>query len=166
MILSSEIKLFLIFCLSGTTIGVFFDLFRIIRRSFKISDIHTYIEDIIFGIITGIYLIFIIFIYNDGNIRLYMFIGFFLGLIIYLLTISKYFVKINVIIVTTIKKIIIKVLGYILYPFKQLIRILRKLLNKQFMLLIINIKKLSNIFMLKKVRKSKKILKERKDFTN
>ena len=65
ILISDELRLFFIFCVSGIIIGIFFDIFRIIRRTFKTSDFHTYIEDIIFGIITGIFLIFIIFIYNN-----------------------------------------------------------------------------------------------------
>lgn len=60
-----QINLFLIFFASGIIIGVLFDIFRIIRRSFKINDFHTYIEDILFGILTGTFLIFIIFVYNN-----------------------------------------------------------------------------------------------------
>ena len=65
--ISTELKIFFIFFVSGIIIGIFLDIFRIIRRSFKVSDIHTFIEDIIFCLITGIFLIFIIFIYNNRN---------------------------------------------------------------------------------------------------
>lgn len=60
-----QLNLFLIFFASGIIIGIFFDIFRIIRRSFKINDFHTFLEDILFGIITGLFLIFIIFVYNN-----------------------------------------------------------------------------------------------------
>lgn len=70
IVVSDELRIFLIFCISGIIIGIFFDIFRIIRRTFKISDIHTYIEDIMFGIITGIFLIFIIFIYNNRKYKM------------------------------------------------------------------------------------------------
>lgn len=70
IVVSDELRLFLIFCISGIIIGIFFDIFRIIRRTFKISDIHTYIEDIMFGIVTGIFLIFIIFIYNNRKYKM------------------------------------------------------------------------------------------------
>ena len=157
MIISSEIRLFLIFFISGILIGVFFDIFRIIRRCFKVSDIHTYLEDILFGIITGIFLIFVIFIYNDGNIRLFMFIGLFLGIVIYLITISKYFIKINVLVLTIIKNTVTKTLKVLFYPFKKVFKLVKKAVNKPFMLLIINIKKFTKIFMIKKDKKRKNI---------
>ena len=72
---TNQLRLFLIFFISGAIVGIFFDIFRIVRRAFRISDIHTSIQDIIFGIVTGIFLIFIIFVYNKGAIRWFMFFG-------------------------------------------------------------------------------------------
>ena len=44
----SQANLFLIFTLDGILIGLLFDLFRILRKSFKTADVVTYIEDTIF----------------------------------------------------------------------------------------------------------------------
>lgn len=96
----------LIFALTGVVIGILFDIFRIIRRTFKTADFITYIEDILFWILTGLIILFTIFNFNNGEIRVYIFVGLLLGLIIYLLTISKYFIKICVSILKVIKKII------------------------------------------------------------
>ena len=45
---------FLIFVLNGFAIGLLFDLFRVLRKSFKTADIVTYFEDMIFWILTRI----------------------------------------------------------------------------------------------------------------
>ena len=102
----NQTYLFAIYFICGVIIGIFFDLFRILRKSFKTPDIITYIEDIIFGILTGIFLIFIIFVFNNGELRFYIFLALILGLSIYLLTISKYFIKFNVKILTNRKYIL------------------------------------------------------------
>ena len=52
--ISNQANLFLIFTINGVIIGLLFDFFRILRRSFKTKDIITYIEDIIFWILTRI----------------------------------------------------------------------------------------------------------------
>ena len=70
---------FAIYILCGIFIGILFDIFRILRKSFKTPDFVTYIEDAIFGIITGIFLIFIIFIFNNGELRFYIFLALLLG---------------------------------------------------------------------------------------
>ena len=87
----SQMQYFAIYILCGISIGILFDIFRILRKSFKTPDFVTYIEDAIFGIITGIFLIFIIFIFNNGELRFYIFLALLLGNVLYLSTISKYF---------------------------------------------------------------------------
>ena len=94
------------FTITGIVIGILFDIFRITRRSFNTSDFVTYIEDILFWILTGFILLFTIFTFNNGEIRLYIFVSLLLGLILYILTLSKYFIKINVTILKFIKKIL------------------------------------------------------------
>ena len=43
---SNQAYLFLIFTINGILIGFLFDIFRILRKSFKTNDLITYIEDI------------------------------------------------------------------------------------------------------------------------
>ena len=78
-----------VFILSGAVIGILFDLFRILRKSFKTPDIITYIEDILFWVISGFLIISAIFKFNDGELRAYLFIGIFLGIIIYIMLFTK-----------------------------------------------------------------------------
>ena len=96
----------IIFAMTGIVIGVLFDIFRVIRKSFKTPDFVTYIEDIIFWILAGIILLFTIFTFNNGEIRVYIFIGLILGLCLYILTLSKHFIKINVTMLQFVKKIL------------------------------------------------------------
>ena len=82
--------------ITGTLLGVVFDIFRILRKSFKTSDIVTNIEDIIFGIATGTILLISIFLFNNGELRLFVFIGIIFGIVMYMLLISKYFIRLNI----------------------------------------------------------------------
>lgn len=154
-----QLRLFLIFFFSGIIIGLLFDVFRIIRKSFNISDFHTYIEDIIFGLIAGIFLIFVIFIYNNGNIRLYMFISLFLGLYSYMKLFSKYFIKVNVAIVKFLKFLIYKIFKISIIPLKYIFNIIKRIFRFPFIMLTINIKRILNY------KKNIKILNKKKDFT-
>lgn len=138
----------LIFTISGIAIGIFFDIFRILRKSFKTPDIVTYIEDIIFWIFTGVFFLFMLFKFNNGQIRNYVIIGLLLGIIIYMLAISKYFIKVNVTIINFIKNIIT-------YPIKLIWNLLKKIL-KPFAFIIINIRKLSTNFCTKIFNVTKK----------
>ena len=94
-----------IFSLIGIFIGLLFDVFRILRKSFRTPDIVTIIEDIIFWILVGGILLFSVFKFNNGELRSYIFIGLILGIIVYILTISRYIIKISVKILMTLKNI-------------------------------------------------------------
>lgn len=133
---TNQAYLFLIFMVNGIIIGILFDFFRILRKSFKTADLITYIEDILFWILTGIILLYSIFVFNNGEIRLFMFLAVILGTIIYMLIASKYVIKINVTIIKFIKKIL-------LVPINFIAKILRKIFFKPISFVIINIKKIS-----------------------
>lgn len=163
----NQIYLFLVYLICGSIIGVFFDIFRILRKSFKTSDFVTYIEDLLFGIITGLFLIFVIFIFNNGELRFYIFAALALGLILYFVTISKLFIKISVYILVTAKKSIIKIISILFFPIKIMLKYIKKYLSKvilkPFRILIINLKGFYNKY-LKVYKKYKKLPKTKKDF--
>ena len=115
---TNQAYLFLIFILNGILIGLLFDFFRILRKSFKTKDMITYIQDIIFWILTGFIILYSTFTFNNGEIRIFMFIAILLGIIFYMTLISSYVIKINVTIINFIKNIIVKITDIILMPFK------------------------------------------------
>ena len=81
---NSQAMLFLLFALDGVIIGILFDFFRILRRRFSTGNILTALEDVIFWISTGLILLYSIFVYNNGVIRGYMFLGAFCGITLYI----------------------------------------------------------------------------------
>lgn len=101
--ISNQAYLFLIFTLDGFIIGLVFDFFRILRKSFKTSNLVTYIEDIVFWILTGFLILYSIFTFNNGEIRFFMFFGIAIGIVLYMLMLSNYLMKINLSIIKTIK---------------------------------------------------------------
>lgn len=141
--IENQAYLFGIFIINGILIGLLFDFFRILRKSFKTNDFITYLEDILFWILAGIILLYSIFIFNNGEIRLFMFIAVLLGIIIYIMSISSYIIKLNVRIINCIKIIIIKIFNIMSIPFTYIIKILRKIFFRPISFIIINIKKLS-----------------------
>lgn len=145
---------FLIFSIVGIIISIIFDVFRILRKTFKTPDIVTYIEDIIFWIITGLIILSSIFLFNNGELRVYIFIGMTIGIIFYMLFISKYFIKVNVFIINFIKNIIYKILHIILKPIKNIYKLIKKLIFKPISFIFINFRKcFTKIF--NKIKKAK-----------
>lgn len=144
---TNQAYLFLIFIVNGIIIGLLFDFFRIARKVIPTNDFATYIEDILFWLLTGAITLYSIFVFNNGELRLFMFLGIILGAFIYLLVLSSYVIKINV-----------KIINTILVPFKAIYRLLRKVIFKPITFLIINIRK-SFINFVKIPKKSKNIVK-------
>ena len=162
---TNQLYVFTIFVLTGIVTGVLFDIFRIFRKSFKTPDWLTYVEDIVFWILTGYLVLYSIFKYNNGELRFYLFLGITLGIVFYLHIFSKLFIYINVKIINILKKCI----SIIFYPFKCVLLFLRKLILKPISFIYINIRKnIMNIF--KNIihlfgKKNKKICKQKKDFS-
>ena len=102
----SQEQVFVLFFIVGTIIGLIFDLFRVIRKCFKTPDSITLLEDLIFISISGCLIIYGIIIINNGEIRLFLFLAIFLGMLIYFLTISNLYVIILYEIVNLCKKIL------------------------------------------------------------
>ena len=98
----NQIYSLLIFTITGILIGIIFDIFRVIRKTFKTPDFITYIEDLIFWMITGVLLLFTIFKFNNGELRWFIFVGVSVGIAIYLLVFSKIFINIAVYIINVV----------------------------------------------------------------
>ena len=116
---SNQLLLFIIFLIDGFIIGFVFDFFRIWRKSFSVNDITTYIQDSVMCMIIGFILLYSTFKFNNGEIRVFLFISLILGFVIYMFLISKFFVKLNVSIIIFFKKIVKKI-------FKNIIKIPKK----------------------------------------
>lgn len=137
----NQANLFLIFVINGAIIGLVFDIFRILRKSFKTSDIITIIQDILFWIITGLIILYSIFVFNNGEIRFFMFIGIFLGVGLYMLLLSRYIIKASVAIITFIKRIIAFIFKIIIFPIQNIYKIIKNILKKPILFCFINMKK-------------------------
>lgn len=101
----SQEQIFILFFVIGLIISIIFDFFRAIRKNFKASDFATLIEDIVFLGITSFLIIFSIIKINDGEVRFYIFLAIFFGILLYSLTISNLCVIIFNVIVRICKKI-------------------------------------------------------------
>ena len=118
----NQTYLFLVFSLTGVIIGILFDFFRILRRTIKTSNFITYIEDILFWILTGFLILYSIWYFNNGEIRIYMFLGIILGVLIYMLTLSSILIKI-------FSKILRTLINILELPFKTIISLFRKIIT-------------------------------------
>lgn len=137
-----QLTSFIIFTIIGLIISIVFDFFRILRKTFKTPDLITCIEDIVFWIISGIIILISIFIFNNGELRLYIFIGILIGIILYMIFISKYFIKFNVYVINCLKYLINKILQIILKPIVFIYKLIKKAIFKPISFIFINFRKI------------------------
>ena len=165
----TQLQLFFIFLLNGLLIGLLFDFFRILRRAIKTIDFITYVEDALFWILTGFIILYSIFTYNNGEIRLFMFLAIILGILIYLVFISNILLNISLSFIEVVKKILITIFNIIKIPFYFSIKLVKKLFLSPILFIIINIRNYFTKFLknfsdtLKKVKISNKFVKKAKN---
>jgi len=132
----------------GAGIVALYDVLRIFRRIIKHSRFFTYIEDIIFWIGAAFMIYHLMYINDSGAIRLYTMFGMCIGIILYSLLVSRFFVKM-------VSKILILIIDLILKPIFFIKRILVFLFRRFYTIF----KKIHKFFVkgLKKIMKTVKI---------
>ncbi len=132
--IENQAYLFVVFTLTGIILGIIFDFFRVLRKIFKTVDFITYIEDIIYWIFAGLIILYNIWFFNDGEIRFFMIIGIFIGAIIYALTFSSIFIKIESFFMKKIKFLFIFFYNILKIPIEKIIILFKymiKLINNK-----------------------------------
>lgn len=86
-----ELYVFLATIISGILSGMIYDLFSVFRNGSRKKLFFT-ISDVILSFIICSVIVAVFYVYNSFNLRWYMFIGLFLGIIFYFLCISNIFV--------------------------------------------------------------------------
>lgn len=84
-----EIQLFLICLLLGAALALVYDGIRIFRLLIPHQDWVVDVEDLIYWVFTAWMVFRTLFYYNQGMLRGYAFLGMFLGMLVYMLTVSR-----------------------------------------------------------------------------
>lgn len=75
--------------LAGVAMGVYYDIFRFLRRVFKFSELSVVFQDLLFWISSAVFLFFICLKLNAGFMRIYFVIFTMTGWLIYFMTAGK-----------------------------------------------------------------------------
>ena len=82
---------FLVTVATGFALGIFYDVFRIIRRILRVKFIGTAIFDFLFWVVCVVALFLVLLVVNFAEIRFFVFLGMFLGLVLHFVTLSQIF---------------------------------------------------------------------------
>jgi len=126
---SNQIYVFLCSVAGGMLIAFIFDLFRIKRRTIKTSNIVTYIEDFIFWIFAALVMLLLVYYSNEGEPRGFIFIGIFLGAILYMLSLSKIIMKSVLAIIKVVCNVFKFLFNVLVYPVRIAVKIASRLIK-------------------------------------
>ncbi len=74
----------------GMLVGVAYEFYRLLRKAVKRGRWVTALLDTLFIITLGLIVVFVMYVANQGDLRLYMFAGFALGFALYIAGISPF----------------------------------------------------------------------------
>ncbi|MEG0693175.1 MAG: spore cortex biosynthesis protein YabQ [Oscillospiraceae bacterium] len=122
MDIANEVFVFLKACILGVFFGGLYDVFRILRLSFKNPKFLIFIEDVLYcSIVTLASFIFIV-MENSGYLRAFLIIGELLGSMLYFFTVSIVIMKSAHLIIKLTRKILKFFYKITLEPFVKLFR--------------------------------------------
>lgn len=126
MSIAEQTQIFIIFVIVGIIISFLFDIFRIFRKVYKFSNMLIYMQDILFWLLTGIIILQAIFKFNSGDIRIFLFLGIFVGVFIYISLFSIYVIKIGSFILKLINTLIRKLINVFKAPICKILNFMIK----------------------------------------
>lgn len=121
---SNQAHVFLCMVIGGMMIAFVYDIIRIKRRTIKTNIAFVNIEDFLYWIVVALVMFSVVYYSNEGEIRGYIFVGAAIGAILYTLVLSKFVIKISIVVIRIVCRIISALWKIISYPFKIILKIL------------------------------------------
>lgn len=116
--IQDQVYVFLWSILIGGGLANLFDVFRVIRKRWKPSLFVVCLQDILYFLIVAGTIIITTFVINNGELRGYMILGYFVGVVFYLLLFSKIFCKLTDCILAGIERFVKSICNGIKFVFK------------------------------------------------
>ena len=121
--MNGEVITLAAFTACGGIVCLVFDIMRGLRRAIGERKICTHISDLIFWVTSAAVCMFCLWNFNSGEIRLFEFVGFSIGCVLYFLLLSAVVLKVFTLIFVNILKFMRFVLKILLTPAKFLYKI-------------------------------------------
>ena len=116
--MSGQAWLFLSTVGVGVLIGMFYDAFRVLRRTAPHLALAVQLEDLFFWIIVTGSMFYFMLSQNFGEVRLFSLMGAGCGAALYFATVSRYVIKFSVVVINFCKKVFATAFRIITFPFR------------------------------------------------
>lgn len=111
----------------GLGLGVVFDLYRVVSDELRLPRWIIAIMDILYWILAAIAVFRVLYFSNQGDLRVFVFIGLFIGIGVYFLLFSSFVQKTTILLIKVLKKMIWFVLRlfhiFVAVPFRALYKV-------------------------------------------
>lgn len=137
----------------GTLLGLFYDVFRIVRVTVRTPAAVVFVQDVVFWFLAGLCTFIFIFAVNAGELRLFLFLGILAGAAVYYFTLGMLVMAFARTVVSFIKRALRLVFKVITFPLRVLYRVFGSFIGE-------NLKKIKNflIYLFKSLTKKVRIL--------
>lgn len=122
---SNQAYIFLCSVIGGMIIAFIYDAFRIKRKAVKTRNLMIHIEDFVYWMLVAVVMFTVVYYSNEGEIRGYIFIGTVIGVILYIMLLSKIITESSLFIIKVVSSILKFVWRVVTWPFMISYRILR-----------------------------------------
>lgn len=126
--LASQPVIFGYACLFGAVLGVYYDVFRIIRLLTASERRHIFFQDVFYLFTCGVFTFLFTFATNNGELRFYILAGEAIGWCVYYLTIGAITLRLSTLVVTILEKIIAWLKKYIFLPVFHFLKVILRFL--------------------------------------
>lgn len=133
-----EMQFFLVSILSGCILIFVYDILRIFRRVIKHNGFITGIEDLIYWVISSLFIFVMMYQQNDGIIRFFSILGMLIGMLLYHKLLSELFVAVTLKIIHILISPIIFVINWV----KKILSFIYKRISKVINCVLLRLKKL------------------------
>ena len=122
--MSEQTNLFLMTIALGAAAGILYDMFRVLRLTFKHPNFLVQIEDMLYWVIATIGVFYFFLHEHGGNMRFFVIVGIVLGMMVYFLAMSAAIRKAMIKLVDWTKKTITVVAAVVLLPVRATLYVL------------------------------------------
>lgn len=124
-----ELSVFAACFFAGAVTGMIFDVFRAIRRCFKVSDTVVAVHDMLFWLIACVVVYMAIYLSNSAELRWFELVGLMAGVCLYMLNLSRRCIKLFCILLKGLFGFLNFMLKPVIIPLKAFVRLCSRLVD-------------------------------------
>lgn len=118
--MSEQAALFFSTVLVGAAVGLFYDLFRVMRRTVPHGRVTVQLQDAFFWVAATVLVFYFMLQRNQGDVRWFLLLGTAIGMVLYFVGVSRWVVRGLVAVVEFVKRVLAAALGLLLFPLRLL----------------------------------------------